>query len=116
MLTGQPIVAGDEPLTQRFIGFNRMKKDFSPPPKAVALHYDGKHAPTVIAKGSGEIARQILAIADKHKIPLREDPELLGLLAKLDLGQQIPENLYLAVAQIIAFAYYLSGKSPPRPE
>jgi len=93
-----------------------MKKGFSPPPRAVALHYDGKHAPTVIAKGSGEIARQILAIADKHKIPLREDPELLGLLAKLDLGQQIPENLYLAVAQIIAFAYYLSGKAPPRPD
>jgi len=93
-----------------------MKKKYPPPPRAVALHYDGKRAPTVIAKGSGEIARQILAIADKHHIPLREDPELLGLLAKLELGQQIPENLYLAVAQIIAFAYYISGKSPPRPD
>ena len=81
-------------------------------PRAVALHYDGKRAPTVLAKGSGEIARHILAIAEKHNIPLREDPELLGLLAKLDPGQEIPENLYLAVAQIIAFAYYLSGKLP----
>lgn len=92
-----------------------MKKKYQPPPSAVALHYDGKNAPAVIAKGSGESARQILAIAEKHNIPLREDPELLGLLARLDLGQQIPENLYLAVAQIIAFAYYISGKTPPRP-
>jgi flagellar biosynthesis protein len=92
-----------------------MKEKYLPPPQAVALHYDGKRAPTVIAKGSGDIARQILAIADKHKIPLREDPELLGLLAKLDMGQQIPESLYIAVAQIIAFAYYISGKSPPPP-
>jgi len=93
-----------------------MKKEFPSLPRAVALHYDGKHAPTVIAKGNGEIARQILAIAEKHNIPLREDPELLGLLAKLDLGQEIPENLYLAVAQIIAFAYYLSGKLPYTPD
>lgn len=93
-----------------------MKKGFPPIPSAVALHYDGKHAPSIVAKGSGEIARQILALADKHKIPLHEDPELLGLLAKLDLGQEIPENLYLAVAQVIAFAYYLSGKQPPHPD
>lgn len=93
-----------------------MKKDRNPPSSAVALHYDGKHAPTVIAKGSGEIARQILAIAEKHKIPLHEDPELLELLATLDLDQEIPQNLYLAVAQIIAFAYYLRGKLPPLPD
>lgn len=90
-----------------------MKKDSPSSPGAVALRYDGKHAPTVIAKGSGEIARQILDIAEKHNIPLREDPELLALLARLDLGQEIPQNLYLAVAQVIAFAYYLSGKLPP---
>ncbi len=93
-----------------------MKKEFTPLPHAVALHYDGKHAPTVIAKGSGDTARQILAIAEKHNIPLREEPELLGLLAKLDLGQEIPENLYLAVAQILAFAYYLRGKRPNLPD
>ena len=92
-----------------------MKDDISPQPRALALHYGGKHAPTVIAKGNGEIARQILAIADRHKIPLHEDPELLELLAQLNLGQEIPENLYLAVAQIIAFAYYVSGKMPPNP-
>lgn len=85
----------------------------APPPHAVALHYDGKNAPTVIAKGAGEIARQILALAEQHNIPLHEDPELIALLAQLDLGEEIPENLYRAVAQVIAFAYFLSGKLPP---
>jgi flagellar biosynthesis protein len=46
-------------------------------------------------------------------VPLQENAELAGLLAKLDLGEEIPEALYLAVAQVIAFAYYLSGKAPP---
>ncbi len=89
------------------------KTEHSPPPHAVALHYDGKNAPTVLAKGAGEIARQILALAEKHHIPLHEDPELIALLSQLDLGEEIPENLYRAVAQVIAFAYFLSGKLPP---
>ena len=116
MSARQPPLSTDRPFADRLIGYNRMKIDFPSLPRAVALHYDGKRAPTVIAKGSGEIARQILAMAEKHNIPLREDPELLGLLAKLDLGQEIPENLYLAIAQIIAFAYYLSGKHPYNPD
>ena len=90
-----------------------MKKNAPPPHHAVALRYDGRRAPTIVAKGKGEVARQILAIAEEHNIPLHEDPELIALLAQLDLGQEIPENLYRAVAQIIAFAYYLSGKMPP---
>ena len=89
-----------------------MKKN-APQPSAVALHYDGRRAPTVIAKGTGEVAKEILAIAEKHNIPLHEDPELIELLSRLDLGQEIPENLFRAVAQVIAFAYFLSGKNPP---
>jgi flagellar biosynthesis protein len=54
----------------------------------------------------------MFAIAEKHKIPLREDLELPGSLATVDLGQELP--LYLAVAQIIAFAHHLRRKSPPR--
>ena len=87
-------------------------KDASPPPRAVALRYDGKRAPTVIAKGAGEIARQILAVAEENDIPLHEDSELVALLSRLDLGQEIPEHLYRAIAQIIAFAYFVSGKMP----
>ena len=89
-------------------------KDTSPPPRAVALRYDGKRAPTVVAKGAGEIARQILAIAEENDIPLHEDSELVALLSRLDLGQEIPDNLYRAIAQIIAFAYFVSGKMPQR--
>ena len=91
-----------------------MKKKKSPPlPRAVALHYDGERAPTVLATGKGELARRILDVAKKHNIPLHEDPELIQTLSKLELGEEIPENLYRVIAQVIAFAYFLSGKMPP---
>lgn len=81
-------------------------------PKAVALRYEGKGAPRVVAKGNGEVARKILALAEAHDIPRHENQELVLLLSRLELGQEIPEGLYLAVAQILAFAYSLSGKTP----
>ena len=94
-----------------------MRKPGSPkPPLAVALQYDGQTAPKVTAKGHHQIAEQILALAREHNIPLQENAELANLLAQIDLGEQIPEPLYLAVAQVIAFAYYLSGKAPPVPD
>ena len=86
------------------------------PPQAVALHYDGAGAPRVTAKGSGPVAEQILALAREHGIPLHEDPELVALLGRLDLGAEIPRALYVAVAEVIAFAYYLSGRTPRRSE
>ncbi|HSJ47355.1 MAG TPA: EscU/YscU/HrcU family type III secretion system export apparatus switch protein [Gammaproteobacteria bacterium] len=86
------------------------------PPLAVALRYDGQHAPRVTAKGRDRLAEEILALAREHNVPLQENAELAGLLAKLDLGEEIPETLYLAVAQVIAFAYYLSGKAPAVPD
>lgn len=79
---------------------------------AVALKYDGENAPTVTAKGSLEIAEQIIAIAKKHNVPLTENKELVTLLSTLELGEEIPEALYLAVAEVIAFAYMLKGKVP----
>lgn len=82
------------------------------PTTAVALHYDGTNAPRVTAKGSGELAEQIIALAKQHGIPLQENAALAALLAKLELGDEIPEALYLAVAEVIAFAYLLSGKAP----
>ncbi len=85
----------------------------SPPSRtrAVALHYDGKGAPRVTAKGEGEVAQRILAIAREHDIPLHEDADLLQLLSRIDLGEEIPAGLYVAVAEVIAFAYRLSGRS-----
>lgn len=79
---------------------------------AVALKYDGKNAPKVTAKGSGITAEQILALAEQHGIPLQTEPELARILAQVPLGDEIPRELYIAVAEVIAFAYYLSGKTP----
>lgn len=79
---------------------------------AVALKYDGKNAPKITAKGTGITAEQILAIAEQHNIPLQTEPELARILAQVPLGEEIPRELYLAVAEVIAFAYLLSGKTP----
>ncbi len=79
---------------------------------AVALKYDGKNAPKVTATGTGLTAEQILQIAEAHGIPLQTEPELARILAQIPLGDEIPNELYVAVAEIIAFAYFLSGKTP----
>ena len=81
-------------------------------PIAVALEYDGDSAPVVSAHGVGEIAEKIKQIAKDHGVPLQQDNELVEILAQLELGDEIPENLYRAVAEVIAFAYILSGKFP----
>lgn len=82
------------------------------PKKAVALSYDGVTAPTLSAKGTGEIADEIIALAKEHNIPIREEPELVSLLAKLQLDEEIPRELYIAVAETITFAYMIKGKIP----
>lgn len=79
---------------------------------AVALQYNGKNAPRVTAKGTGVSAEQLLAIAEQHNIPLQTNSELSSILAQIPLGDEIPRELYLAVAEVIAFAYGLSGKIP----
>jgi len=81
-------------------------------PQAVALFYDGENTPTVSASGEYDIAKQIIAIAREHGVPLYENPQLVDVLAQLELGESIPEALYLAIAEIIAFAYYIQGKKP----
>jgi flagellar biosynthesis protein len=81
-------------------------------PLAVALQYDGESAPRVTAKGRDHLADQIIQLARQHGVPLQENEPLASMLAKVELGEEIPETLYLAVAQVIAFAYHLSGKIP----
>jgi flagellar biosynthesis protein len=83
-----------------------------PPRHAIALEYDGASAPRVAALGHDALAEQIIALAREHGVPLVENRELAGLLAQLDLGDAIPETLYLCIAQIIAFAYRLQGRVP----
>lgn len=88
-----------------------------PPNFAVALKYDREkdNAPTVTGKGARLMADQILKIADEHDIPIYKDPELVKMLSQIPLGDEIPQELYLAVAEVIAFAYGLSGKTTESP-
>ena len=83
------------------------------PDVAVALLYDGENAPRITAKGEGEVARQILELAREHGIPLEGDAELAEVLSQIPLGEEIPEALYRAIAEVIAFAYLVSGRRPP---
>lgn len=83
------------------------------PRQAIALSYDGQQAPTLSAKGDDALAEAILALARQHEVPIYENAELVRLLARLELGEQIPEALYLTIAEIIAFAWQLRGKVPP---
>ncbi|MFP6583928.1 MAG: EscU/YscU/HrcU family type III secretion system export apparatus switch protein [Candidatus Hydrogenedentota bacterium] len=78
--------------------------------KAVALHYDkdGEGAPKIIATGAGYIAEKILTLAKEHDIHIHEDPDLVNILAVLDLSAEIPEHLFKAVAEILAFVYQLN--------
>ena len=78
--------------------------------KAVALAYDGEGAPKVSAKGFGNLAEDIIALAQEHNIPINENSELVNVLAQLQIGEEIPYELYVAIAEVIAFAYFLKGK------
>jgi len=78
-----------------------------PPRRATALRYSGEGAPEVVATGTGRIAERILARAAEHGVPVRDDPALAAALSALDLGQEVPEDLWKAVAEVLAWAYGL---------
>ncbi len=77
---------------------------------AIALEYDGRQAPQVTARGHDEIALEILRRAHAAGVPIHHDSDLALVLDQLDLGDQVPEALYVVIAEILAFAYRLSGK------
>lgn len=79
---------------------------------AVALNYDGETAPKVTASGINDVAEEIVRIAKENNVHLHDDPVLARMLATLDLGTEIPRELYLIIAEVIAFAYYLQNKVP----
>ena len=85
-------------------------KSTKKPQFAIALEYDGEQAPVVTAKGHEETAQEILKIAREQNIPVYEDKELAALLEQLDLGDHIPHSLYVVIAEVLTFAYRLSGK------
>lgn len=80
--------------------------------KAVALKYEPAKdsAPKVVAKGRGYVAEKIIEVAKEHGVPLREDITLVEVLSKLDLYEEIPIELYKAVAEILVFVYKIRGK------
>jgi flagellar biosynthesis protein len=77
---------------------------------AAAIKYDpGKDAaPRVTAKGKGYVADKIIELAMKHDIPIKSDPGLVEILSRLDIDEQIPIEVYRAVAEILAFVYSLN--------
>ncbi len=66
------------------------------------------------AKGSGTVAEKILAIAKENNIPIRQDKTLLDALYKLDINEEIPEELYRVIAEILAFIYRMNRSKAPK--
>lgn len=75
--------------------------------KAVALRYDPSKevSPRVIATGKGATAENIIKIAELHNLPIQKDEDLVELLSKVELDKEIPEKLYIAVAEVFRFLY-----------
>lgn len=80
------------------------------PPLAVALHYDGEGAPRVTATGRGVLADAIIQSARDHGVPIEKNAPLAEMLAQVDLDERIPEELYRAVAEVLAFVLRSASK------
>jgi len=80
---------------------------------ATAITYDAEKdiAPRITAKGQGLVAEKIIELAQKHNIPIKNDPGLIEILSRLDINEQIPTDVYRAVAEILAFVYKLNQVS-----
>ena len=83
-----------------------------PKQRAVALKYKPEEGrvPQVVASGRGLMAEQILQLAEENQIYVHHNPELATFLAELSVGEEIPENLYVAIAEVLAFAYRLKSE------
>ncbi|MCO4321687.1 EscU/YscU/HrcU family type III secretion system export apparatus switch protein [Aliidiomarina quisquiliarum] len=79
--------------------------------KAIGLKYDGNDAPKVVSRGFDGLAEEIIAAAKEAGVLVHEDPELANFLAKLNVGDEIPRDLYVIIAELIAFATWLNLKA-----
>ena len=82
------------------------------PLEALALEYGKLKTPKVTAKGQNELAMRIIEEAKKQGVYVAEDPQLLALLSKLDVGEEIPQDMFTAVAVILSWVYWLKGMKP----
>jgi flagellar biosynthesis protein len=80
--------------------------------EAIALEYGQQDAPTVLAKGSEELALDIIEEAKKHGIFIAEDAQLVAALSQVGLSEEIPEELFHAVAVMLSWAYWMKGLKP----
>lgn len=80
--------------------------------KAAALKYDQEkdHAPKLTASGKGETAKTIIKIAEQNGIPIKKDEDLVNMLSEIELNQEIPVELYKAVAEVFSFIYGISNQ------
>ena len=83
---------------------------------AVSLKYNRaiNKSPLVTAKGDGFIADKIIALAKDNNVPIKEDPDLVHLLSKVDLNNEIPTSLYQVVAELLSFVYKINNKYPSK--
>jgi flagellar biosynthesis protein len=82
--------------------------------KAAALKYDPASgtSPRITAKGTGIVAQKIIDLAEQHDVPVKKDPDLVEVLAGLDINQEIPQEIYVAVAELLAFVYTINKDRP----
>jgi len=80
--------------------------------RAVALLYDPKKAtaPKVVASGSNLVAERIIATAAAAGVHIKEDPDLVELLSKISVGEEIPVELYQTIAEVLAFVYAVNNR------
>jgi flagellar biosynthesis protein len=90
-----------------------MAKKQQPKKTAIAVHYDKDRdtAPKIVAKGKGSIADKIIELAKKNEIPLYEDKDLIEVLSKLDLGAEIPAEMYRLIAEVLVYVYRSNNKA-----
>ena len=90
------------------------KKKIDRPPikKAVALRYDleRENAPRIVGTGSGKLAERLIELAREHDIPIQEDSDLVEILSRLNLNEEIPPSTYIIVSEILAFIYRTNEK------
>jgi len=86
--------------------------------KAVALRYDKEkeNAPRILAKGEGESAKNIIKIAQLHKLPIKKDSDLIELLSKVEIDKEVPKELYKAVAELFSYIYKITNTLEDKPE